>query len=129
MTFKRVTKFCSLAAMALFAFAALGPANLQLRPGLGFQIEHFLALFTFTSIACLAWPRPFVVGGAFMAASAALEWLQEFTPDRTANLEATLYGAGGALVAALLAALVIRVRRRRLQEKPYRSSACQSAGD
>jgi hypothetical protein len=110
-----MTKFFGVAAMALLVFAALGPANWQLRTGLGFQIEHFLALFAVTSIVCLAWPRPFVVGGAFMAASALLEWLQGFTPDRTPNLEAALYGAGGALAAALLAELFIRSRRRRAE--------------
>ena len=51
------------------------------------------------------------VGGALMAFSALLEGLQAFTPDRSSNLVAAVCGAGGALAAALLAALFIRARR------------------
>jgi hypothetical protein len=108
-----VTKFFSLAAMAFLIFAALGPAEWQLRTGLGFQIEHVLAFFAVTSIVCLAWPRPFVVGAAFVVASPLLESLQDLTPDRVPNLEASFWGAVGALAAALLAEIVIRLRSRR----------------
>jgi hypothetical protein len=104
-------RFCSVAAVALLVFAALGPAEWQLRTGLGFQIEHFLAFFGVTSIVCLAWPRPFVVGGAFMAVSPLLEGLQDLTPDRIPNLEAAFWGTAGALAAALLAELLIRARK------------------
>jgi hypothetical protein len=48
-----------------------------------------------------------------MAAAPLLEGLQALTPDREPNLLASFYGAGGALVAALLAELFIRARRRR----------------
>jgi hypothetical protein len=48
-----------------------------------------------------------------MAAAALLEGLQALTPDRVPNFEAALYGAGGTLVAALLAALVIHLWKRR----------------
>jgi hypothetical protein len=44
-----------------------------------------------------------------MAFGASLEGLQAFTPDRSANLVAALYGAGEALAAALLAELYIRI--------------------
>jgi hypothetical protein len=40
---------------------ALGPANWQPHTALGCQIDHFLGYFAITLIACLAWPRPFVV--------------------------------------------------------------------
>ena len=40
-----------------------------------------------------------------------LEWLQGLTPDRTPNLQAAFYGAGGVLAAALLAELFIRAWR------------------
>jgi hypothetical protein len=43
-----------------------------------------------------------------------LEGLQVLTPDRIANLEAALYGAAGAVAAALLFAFFIRVRKWRL---------------
>ena len=98
-------KFCAVAAMALLVFAHLSPANWKPRTGLGGQIDHFLGYFAVTSIVCLAWPRPFVVGGALMAASPLLESLQALTPDRTPSFLAALYGAGGALAAALLAEL------------------------
>jgi VanZ family protein len=44
-----------------------------------------------------------------MAFGASLEGLQAFTPDRSANLVAALYGAGGALAAALIAELFMRI--------------------
>jgi shikimate 5-dehydrogenase len=46
-----------------------------------------------------------------MVTAALLESLQALTPDRVPNLEAALYGAGGALTAVLLAALFIRIRK------------------
>ena len=106
-------KFCSVAIIVLVVIAALGPAKWTPRTALGWEIDHFVGYFAITSFVCLAWPRPFVVGGALMAGGALLEGLQALTPDRTANLQAAFYGAGGALAAALLAELVIRVRRRR----------------
>jgi VanZ family protein len=109
---RRVIKVCSVAVMVLLVISALGPAEWQLRSGLGWQIDHFLGYFAITSMFCLAWPRPFVVGGALMAGGALLEGLQAFTPDRSSNLLAAFYGAGGALAAALLAELLIRARRR-----------------
>ena len=112
MTIKLIIKFCSVAvAIAAIVFAQLGPGDWQPRTGLGWQTEHVLAYFVVTSIACLVWPRPFVVGPALMAASVLLEALQALTPDRHANFLAGLYGAGGALAAALLAELFIRVWR------------------
>jgi len=98
--------------MVLLVIVALGPANWQPRTGLGWEIEHFIGYFAFTLMFCLAWPRPFIVGGALMAVAVLLEGLQAFTPDRSSNLRAAFYGAGGVLVAALLAELFIRARRR-----------------
>jgi VanZ family protein len=106
-------RFCSVAIMVLLVIAALGPAKWTPRTALGWQIDHFLGYFVITSFVCLAWPRPFVVGGALMAAAVLLESLQGLTPDRTANLLAAFYGAGGVLAAALLAELFIRIRGRR----------------
>jgi len=48
-----------------------------------------------------------------MAVAALLEGLQTFIQDRSSVLAAAICGAGGALAAALLAELFIRVRRRR----------------
>jgi len=58
-----------------------------------------------------------VVGGIIMAVAALLESLQALTPDRSANLEAALCGAGGALAAALVAELFIRVWRLGVRRK------------
>jgi VanZ family protein len=110
MTIKLLAKICSVAALVLLVIAALGPAKWAPRSGFGWEIDHFLGYFAITSLVCFAWPRPFVVGGALMAGGALLEGLQAFTPDRTANLLAAFYGAAGALTAAVLAELFIRVR-------------------
>ncbi len=112
MTIKLMAKICSVVVIALLVVVALGPANWTSRSALGWQIDHFLGYFAITSLVCIAWSRPFVVGGALMAMAALLEGLQAFTPDRSSNLEAALYGVAGALAAALLAQLFIRARRR-----------------
>jgi hypothetical protein len=65
---------------------------------------------------CLAWSQPLLVAATLMVVSGLLEGLQALTPVRHPNLTAALYGAGGALVAGLLAELLIRVRRRRPPE-------------
>ena len=102
-----------MAAMALLVVISLGPAKWTPRTTLGWEIDHFLGYFAITSLFCLAWPRPFVVGVALMAVAALLESLQALTPDRSSYFLAAVYGAGGALAAALLAELFIRARRRR----------------
>src|SRR5262245_30846779 len=103
---KLIIKFCSVAAaIAAIVFAQLGPGDWQPRTGLGWQTEHVLAYFVVTSIVCLVWPKPLVVGPALMPASMLLEALQALTPDRHANFQAGLYSAGGAFAAALLAVL------------------------
>src|SRR5262249_34567974 len=115
---KFIIKFYSVAlAIVAIVFAQLGPGSWQLRTGLGWQTEHVLAYFVVTSIACLVWSKPFVVGPALIAASMLLEAAQTLTPDRSANFQAALYGAGGALAAALLVALVTRAWRWRTSLK------------
>lgn len=104
-------KFFSVAVMVLLVIAALGPAKWQPRTGLGWQAEHFVGYFAVTTIFLLAWPWPLVVGGGVMAVAALLETLQALTPDRSSYYVAALYGAGGALAAALLAELFIRAKR------------------
>ena len=112
MSIKLMTKVCSVAALVLLLFAALGPAKWVPRSGLGWQIDHIVGYFAFTLMFCLAWPRPLVVGGAIMALAVLLEGLQAFTPDRSADLQAAMYSAGGALAAVLPADLFIRAPRR-----------------
>ena len=60
----KLIKFCSVAAMVLLVIIALGPAKWTPRTALGWEIDHFLGYFAITSLFCLAWPRPFVVGGS-----------------------------------------------------------------
>jgi VanZ family protein len=111
-------KFFSVPIMVLLVIAALGPAQWAPRTHLGWQFDHFVGYFGITLFFCLAWPRPFVVGGAVMAVAALLEGLQAFTPDRTAYLPAVFYGAGGAVAAALVAELFMRAWRLHARRKP-----------
>jgi VanZ family protein len=101
-------KFSSVAVLILLAIMALGPENWQPRSGLGWEFDHFAGYFVITTFICLAWPRPIVVGPAIMAFGSLLEWLQAFTPDRSSNLMAAIYGASGALAAALIVELFMR---------------------
>ena len=113
--FRTGAKACSVPIMVLLVIAALGPAKWAPRTELGWQFDHFIGYFGITLFVCLAWPRPFVVGGVIMAVAALLEALQALTPDRSANLEAALLGAAGALAAALVAELFIRAWKWRLK--------------
>jgi VanZ family protein len=106
-----VAKACSVPIIVLLVIAALGPENWAPRTHLGWQFDHFIGYFGLTVFFCLAWPQPFVVGGTFMAVAALLEGLQAFTPDRHFYVPAILYGAGGALAAALVVKFYIRSLR------------------
>jgi hypothetical protein len=90
-----VIKVCSVVSVGLVAYAALGPANWQLRPMLGWKTEHFFGFLIVTFIACVAWRRPLIVGLALMATAGLLEALQGLTPDRVPDLPTALCGAGG----------------------------------
>ena len=104
-----------MAVMLLIAVAAdtLVPASLQLRLGLHWLIEHFLAYFVLTLVFCLAWPRPFLVAACLMAVAGVMEALQGLTADRIPNLATAFCGAAGVLVAALLASLVTDLWQKR----------------
>jgi VanZ family protein len=126
MTIKFTTRVCSAVIIVLFVIIALGPGDWAPRTGFGFELDHFLGYFALTSLVCLAWPRPIIVGGALTAGGALLEGLQAFTPNHDANLVAALCGAAGAVIAAVLAELFIRLRnwtiRRRFE--PGASKQC-----
>jgi VanZ family protein len=109
--FRTVAKTCCVPILVLLVIAALGPEKWAPRTHLGWQFDHFIGYFGITLFFCVAWPRPLLIGGVFAAIAALLEGLQAFTPDRSAYLPAILYGAAGALAAALIAELVIRVWR------------------
>lgn len=114
--FRIGAKVCSVPIIILLVIAALGPAKWVPRSEFGWQFDHMIGYFGITLFFCFAWPRPFVVGGIFMALAGLLEGLQAFTPDRTAYLPAVFYGAGGALTAALIVELLILGVRRRAQQ-------------
>ena len=113
--FRAGAKVCCGVILILLLVDALGPARWAPRTELGWQFDHFIGYFGITLFFCFAWPRPLVVGGIVMVVAASLESLQALTPDRSANLEAALWGAGGALVAAVVAELFIRAWRWRVQ--------------
>jgi VanZ family protein len=113
--FRAGAKACSGAIMILLVIAALGPAKWAPRTELGWQFDHFIGYFGITLFFCIAWLRPLLVGAIIMAVAALLESLQALAPDRSANLEAALWGAGGALAAALVAELFIRAWRWRVK--------------
>ena len=110
--FRIGAKVCSIPIVILLVIAAVGPAKWVPRSELGWQFDHVIGYFAITLFFCFAWPRPFLVGGVFVALAALLEGLQAFTPDRTAYLPAVFYGAGGALAAALVVDLFMRAWRR-----------------
>lgn len=60
---------CSIVLIGLVVYAALGPADWQLRIMLGWKTEHALGFFLVAFVTCVAWRRP-VVGGAALAATA-----------------------------------------------------------
>jgi hypothetical protein len=94
-------KVCSVVSVGLIAYAALGPANWQLRPMLGWKTEHFLGFLIVTFIACVAWPP---------AAHCWIGTNGNGTPDRVPDLPTALCGAGGALLASVAAEVSIWAR-------------------
>lgn len=102
-------------AVLLVAVAAdsLVPVTVQIRTGLHWLIEHFLAYFALTLLFCLAWPRPFIVGVTLMAFAGSIEALQGLTSDRIPDLATAFCGAAGVAVGALLASLVTDVWQKR----------------
>ena len=128
--FRTGAKVCSVAIiMVLLVVAALGPAKWAPRTELGWQFDHFIGYFGITLFVCIAWPRPLLVGGIIMAVAALLESLQALTPDRSANLEAALWGAGGGLAAALVAELFIQRHLVAVLTAVAAALAWQSYGD
>ena len=68
--------------LVAIAVATLMPAGWQIRLGLHWLVEHFLAYFAVTSIFCLAWPRPMAVAAVLLPVAVLLETAQGLTPDR-----------------------------------------------
>ena len=111
-------------AVLLVAVAAdsLVPVRLQVRIGLHWLIEHFLAYFVVTLVFCLAWPKPFAVAACLIVVAGVMEALQGLTADRIPDLATAFCGAAGVLTAALLASLVTDAWQR-WQARPQATSA------
>jgi hypothetical protein len=103
---------CGAVLIAAIAVATLVPAGWQIRLGLHWLVEHFLAYFVVTALFCLAWPRPMVVAAVLIPFAVLLEALQGLTPDRVADVATALSAATGVASAALLADLAIALRKR-----------------
>jgi VanZ family protein len=97
--------------LAGIVFATLVPAAWQIRLGLHWLVEHFLAYFTVTTIFCLVWPRPMAVAAVLLPVAVLLETAQALTPDRTADPATALSAATGVAVAALLADLILTLQK------------------
>ena len=116
MMFATVPRWSAIAgAVLLLAIAAdsLVPVAWQVRTGLHWLFEHFLAYFAVTLVLCLAWPRLFLVAACLMVVAGAMEALQGLTADRIPDLATAFCGGAGVLVAALLASLVTHAWQRR----------------
>ncbi len=101
----------SLALFALIIFAALGPAKMIPRTGLGWRVDHFTGYFVFTIASCWVWRRVFVVGVSITSFAVLLEICQGLTPDRTPDVMGAFFSASGILVATLLVDFFVRSRR------------------
>jgi VanZ family protein len=99
--------------IAAIAADSLVPVAWQVRTGLHWLTEHFLAYLAVTSIFCLSVQRPVIVAGVIMTLAALMEGLQGFTADRIPDLLTWLAGAAGALAGPLLATLLTKLLKRR----------------
>ncbi len=97
--------------MVAIAVATFVPAAWQVRLGLHWLAEHFLAYFAVTAIFCLASRRPMAVAAALVPIAVVLECLQALTADRVADAVTALFAAAGVAAASLLAELGIWLRR------------------
>jgi hypothetical protein len=107
--------------IAAIAADSLVPVAWQVRTGLHWLTEHFLAYFAVTFIICLAFQRPAIVAGGLMAFAAIMEAIQGLTWDRIPDLPTAFCGAAGVVAGALLADLAIGLLKRR-QARPVRAA-------
>jgi hypothetical protein len=98
--------------LAAIAVASLVPAAWQVRLGLHWLAEHFLAYFALTTLFCVLSRRPMAVAAALILLAVVLEALQSLTANRVADATTALFAAAGVASAALLADLAIALRRK-----------------
>ncbi|MGD9502076.1 MAG: hypothetical protein AB7V40_06275, partial [Methyloceanibacter sp.] len=87
--------------LAAIVVATFVPEAWQIRLGLHWLAEHFLAYFVLTLAFCLATRRPMAVAAALVPLAIVLESLQALTADRVADAVTALFAAAGVAAAAL----------------------------
>ena len=114
---------CGVVAVAVIIFASLmlPPSWQRLRTG-HWAVEHFLAYFAVTALFCLASRRPMAVAAVLVPLAIVLESLQALTADRVADAVTVLFAAAGVAAAALLADLVMALRRPRVDQNRGRKA-------
>ena len=105
------SRWGGLALFAAIAADTLAPVAWQVRLGLHWLVEHFLAYFALTIILCLAWPKPMAVAAVLIPLAVLLEAMQALTPDRVPDPATALIDATAVAAAALLADRVIAWRK------------------
>lgn len=103
----RLTGFAGAALLAAIVVATFVPAAWQVRLGLHWLLEHFLAYFTLTLVFSIATRRPMAVAAVLLPVAIVLETLQALTADRAADAATALFAAAGVASAALLADLAM----------------------
>ena len=105
----QMSRLTGLAGLVLLAavVATFVPAAWQVRLGLHWLLEHFLAYFTLTLVFSIATRRPMAVATVLLPLAILLETLQALTADRVADAATALFAAAGVASAALLADLVM----------------------
>ncbi len=98
--------------LAAIVIATFVPAAWQVRLGLHWLTEHFLAYFALTAVFAVATRRPMAVAAALLPIAIVLESLQALTADRVADAVTALFAAAGVASAALLADLVMSLGRK-----------------
>jgi hypothetical protein len=108
----RLVAFAGAVLLAAIVAATFIPAAWQVRLGLHWLVEHFLAYFAVTAIFCIASRRPMAVAAVLVPIAVVLESLQALTADRVADAVTALFAAAGVAAAALLADVVLAVKSR-----------------
>jgi hypothetical protein len=103
----RLTAFAGAVLLAAIIVATFVPAAWQVRLGLHWLLEHFLAYFTLTLVFSIAARRPMTVAAVLLPVAIVLETLQALTADRVADAVTALFAASGVASAALLADLAM----------------------
>jgi VanZ family protein len=103
----RLTGFAGVVLLAAIVVATFVPAAWQVRLGLHWLLEHFLAYFTLTLVFSIATRRPMAVAVVLLPIAIILETLQALTSDRVADAATALFAAAGVASAALLADVVM----------------------